>query len=134
MKNDPVKELLLSAKEAGYQASLAWERWQRLLANAERVTARYGEAAPGGRGDARKDAVWQAEADAYERFCAASNAAAVVDATAYALIEQLPRTVHRAILNFRYLDGLDWEEVQEHLERINLYYSERQIFNVRESF
>lgn len=130
MRKDDVRQLLWSVRDLTSKTNLAYDRWQRLKATAEAVTAKYLSAPGGSKGDQRKDAVWATAAEAHERFREAYNAAAIREREVNELISALPSRDHREILHYRYLAGLSWPDVFQMLEHDGIFYSERQVFNL----
>ena len=130
MLHDNVRSFLRSVSQLTSRSQLAYERWQRLQATAESMTARYGDAPSGGKTDPHKDAVWQSAIAAREQFRSAYNAAAEREQEVAMLVDRLPKQEHRVLLHYRYLAGLRWSDVLKSMEKHNLYYSERQMFNL----
>ena len=129
-RQDPVSDLLRSTLRLRQKATLAKERWQRILAAATAITPRYTTMPGAQKVDQRKDALWLAEAQAADEMKAADHAYWEAEAKVHALLNKLHEPAHVAILQLRYCDGLKWPEVQEKLDLMGLYYSERHMFNL----
>lgn len=129
-RQDPVSDLLRSTLRLRQKATLAKERWQRILAAATAITPRYTTMPGAQKVDQRKDALWLAEAQAADEMKAADQAYWEAEAKVHALLSKLHDPAHAALLQYRYVYGLKWPEVLERLEQKGLYYSERHMYNL----
>lgn len=132
-REDPVLEFLESVKGAAIEQGRCLRKVMELDAQCQSITAQMRDTPGGGSGDKHRDALWASLADQrdryWERYMATETRRAEVDA----FIGKLPNPTHRAVLSLHYVDLLKWPRVEAELRRCGVYYSERQIFRLRES-
>lgn len=87
---------------------------ERVISLAERVSPSYAPAPGGGSGDRIADAVERLAA-ARERLSAAVVRCEAQQMVAMALIESIPDVKLRLVLQYRYCDGMRWEEIAQRL-------------------
>ena len=132
-KGDTVLEFLESVKCAAMEQSRCLRKVIELDAQCQSITAKITGEPGGGSGDKHKDALWALLADQrnlyWERYIATETRRAEVDA----FLSRLENPTHRAILSLHYVDLMKWPRVEAELQRSGIYYSERQIFRLRDN-
>jgi DNA-directed RNA polymerase specialized sigma subunit len=129
-RHDPVTDLLRSTLRLRRQTRLLYERCLRLTASAEATTPHYSPVSGTAGGEQRKDSLWIAVAEAEAELTATQKEYWDKEEKVHRLLQRMQSLPQRAILQYRYCDGLSWPEVQERLESIGIYYSERHMFNL----
>lgn len=131
-KGDPVLEFLESVKFAALEQSRCLQKVIELDAQCQDITAKLSGMPVGGSGDRHRDALWASLADQREmywkRYIETSQKKAAVEE----FLGGLKNPAHRTVLGLHYVDLLKWPEVYKELQKNGMYYSERQIFRLRD--
>ena len=123
--DDPVRLFLASATAARLEADRHARRVAALDSRCARVTASL-HAGPGG-GQADAEALWAALCDARTEAAQAVRAEMDRYRAVENFIARLQDPTHRSILALRYLEGLNWIQVQHRLAEHGSVYSERHV-------
>ena len=129
-RHDPVTDLLRSTLRLHRKVHLLADRASRLAAAAQATTPHYSAVPGGGKTDQRKDSLWLAATEAGEELFRAWQDYWAQETKVHRILQQMQNLPQRAILQYRYYEGLSWPEVQTKLESMGLYYSERHVFNL----
>ena len=83
-----------------------------------------------GSGDSRRDGALVALADRQSRLPVLEEELTCREEQVRDFLDRLEDERLAAILRLRYVCGLKWSAVQSRLQEMNLYYSERQVYNL----
>ena len=117
---DPVREFLES-----YWETRRDRRVEELTCQCESITSKYGVTPRGGSGRSSVS-VWDALIEAKDRVEAKLVESLKLEAAIEDFIDALDNPLHRELLRYRYLEGLSWEDVGEHINR-NPDYARREL-------
>ena len=126
---DPTLDFLRSVRWARAQARRTDLRLQELRASATRITAQI-TGMPGGGSDLHRDGLRVALADMETRLTEEHREALVREREVLTFLSRLPDASHREVLTLRYVSCLRWPQIREELEKVGLYYEERQIYRI----
>ena len=129
-RQDPVSDLLRLTMQLRQKADLLNERRLRLLAAATATTPRYSSELASVKADQHKDALWSAVVTASDEHAEAERDYLEHEHRVHKLLAKMSSPAHVAILQYRYCYGLRWPQVQEKLDSLGLYFSERHMFNL----
>ena len=129
-RHDPVTDLLRSTLRMHRKVQLLTDRSRRLTAAAESTTPHYSPAIGTASTDQRKDSLWIAAAEATDELAVAVSEYVAQEQVVHRLLRLMKDPTRRAILQYRYCDGLSWPDVHGKLESLGMYYSERHMFNL----
>lgn len=124
-REDPVRVFLQSAVEAKMEYKRQRRRVEELESRATRMTQTM-SGMPGG-GGAGMEQLWATLADEREKVLIASEEEFRKYHDVERFINKLDDPLHRIVLRLRYLDGLNWIQVQQRMYKDGHYYSERHI-------
>ena len=122
---DPTLDFLRSVRWARAQARRTDLRLQELRASATRTTG-----LPGGGSDLHRDGLRVALADMETRLTEEYREALAREREVSTFLSRLPDASHREVLTLRYVNCLRWPQIREELEKVGLYYEERQIYRI----
>ncbi|MBP5462191.1 MAG: hypothetical protein J6Y20_08720 [Lachnospiraceae bacterium] len=125
---EPVREFLESAKWAHAKAARLSRKIEQLTTQVEHITPSY-SGMPGG-GSTDVSASWAALAQLRSEYMEEIVLAERREKEVSDFINSLPIPEHRAVLLFRYCDGLRWPSVIEAMQGAGYYYSDRQVFRL----
>ena len=128
-QKDPVKEFLRSVREAKFRYLRCLWQVEDLRTRCASTTAAWSDV-PGGGGEGRKDGALLALADKSARLPGLRREWENREQAVDRFLDGLPEDTHRCLMKLRYVDLLRWTVVQERMEELGWYYSDRQIFNL----
>lgn len=105
-------------------------RLKELRSQCEKVTAGYGDLAPGGGGDLHRDALLIELAEQTNEMYDSIRRLLAWGRLVELFIGTLPDERHRTILRLRYVDSLGWRRIQVEMKGYGFYYEDRQTFNL----
>ena len=126
---DELKLWLSSVREKRFDYMAAVWKAEDLRRRCETVTAGW-STEPHGSGDMRRDGPLVALAAKEAELPGLYRAWEQRENEVGAFLDKLDSPAYRALLKLRYVDLLRWPVVQDRMEQLRLYYSERQIFNL----
>jgi hypothetical protein len=128
--NDPVLDFLSSAIEAKLEIIRHRMRAEELESRCTKVTASMSGMPGGGNSDAQL--LWSTLVDERDKERAAEKRETEVYRSVENFISEIPNKTYRAILKLRYLNGLEWVNVQMKMYEAGIFYSERHIYRLHD--
>lgn len=126
---DPTLDFLRSVRWSRVRARRTDLRLQELRAAATKITQRI-SGMPGGGSDPHRDGLQAALADLETRLTEEHREALERERAVSSFLSRLPDASHREVLTLRYVHCLRWPQIREELEKVGLYYEERQIYRI----
>ncbi len=126
---DPTLDFLRSVRWSRVRARRTDLRLQELRAAATKITQRI-SGMPGGGSDPHRDGLQAALADLETRLTEEHREALERERAVSSFLSHLPDASHREVLTLRYVHCLRWPQIREELEKVGLYYEERQIYRI----
>lgn len=129
-RRDPVREFLESVQNTRFEQNRCHRKVMELDAQCQSITAQLSGMPGGGSGDKHKDGPWAALADLRVLYLRRCEEAQKQEKLVEEFISSLKDPNHRAVLMLRYVDLLQWPQVEQELARCGIVYSDRQIYRI----
>lgn len=110
-ERDPVREFLESYWEANRESDRLERRIEELTCQCEHITAKYGSIPGGGGGGNSSMTTWDALIEAKNRYLAKLAESLRLEAEVEKFINSLDNRLYRAVLRYKYLEEMRWEEI-----------------------
>lgn len=123
---DDTRSFLDSVRRAKERLAAAQARCETLWDATTKTTTAW-TLTPGGGGDVHKDAALSALSDAAAEMHSAEEDLYQSVRGVSDFIHRIDGAIFQTILHLRYVGLMPWEEVADHLQKQNIYYSQRHI-------